>query len=1095
VAYLTATVAIGIGGTSLSIAQQVHKHLLDIPAQDLSSALTALSAAANEQVLFSKDLVSNLRSPALKGEYTTDEALTFLLKSSGLQAERTSSGVLLIRYPKAATPPPTVDAQQSVLQLAQAERASESPAQATAGPEVASVQTRDDVEELTEVTITGTRIRGVAPVGSSTISMDQATMQQSGLMTTNEVINTIPSVLPLGNGNNIAAGTQIQNGFSGTYGNSANIRGLGPGATLSLVNGHRVFNEGIIGNAFDPNNLPVQMIARVEVVQDGTSPIYGADAVAGTINYILRQPADTFETYAGSNWSDGQNNWYATGILGQVWHDENPERRGGFIASYQYSEQGSMNASAFRNLYDDDFSRFGGSPSLSFASPGNVLIGGTTYAVPAGQNGEALTLSQLGAAGSVNRQNGWTGLQPLPDMTSNRVSLNFNQNITPSIQLFGDGIYSRRTFSRLANGASNNLAVAVPNSNPFSPCNPSHYANGIVTGPASLVAACADGLLRVNYSSIDLAGPRINSGLSELWQVSAGSHIALPADWQLTVQATTASQLQDTGTSTINAPDPATFNFFCDDSAFQCNPAGTLTQLPWVTGTGTNGPTRGRFRYYLANVDGALFSVPAGEVRLAAGLEYDDLKASRRTGTKFDVGRTVKSGFVELYIPLLSPVNGVPGIYKLELDIAGRVDSYSDTGTTTNPKIGINWSPFPDLRVHASFGRSFHPAPMQNLASLNPTWQSLPLAASAISPALCPRCTDPALYGSGGANKLVYNEAMGADSGLIPETSRSYSFGADWSPEALHGLVGSINYWWIKYINQVGNPQNNAGPAGQINQQYFNGHLIYNPTFFPELALNNPLAYFEPIPRANLADPNCAAVVGQRVVTQTQFNQFVQCANNSLNGPPSANGQSLTGAIGSPNDVLAFGYYGQQNAGSTLADGIDLSASYSWKTEQGAWKAGVIAEYVNRFEVSVITGAPVIDQVDRFGYPLRFKGRGQLGWARTYGFGGLAANLFVNYSSGYKMDLSLLAPGVPQSYADIDSYTTADLSLLYNTKDALGSWLGRDVTIGISAQNLFDSTPPLVLNPAGGGGPGLLFDPANAFPLGRTVQVRIGKTW
>lgn len=1077
VAYLTATTAV--------CAQQAHKYSLDIPAQELSSALTALSAAANEQILFSKDLVANLRSTALKGEFTTSEALTILLTGSGLHAERAASGVLLIRYPRASQS----NSQDDSPPLAQSQtaRVSDGPPRASATPEAMNSQIPDDAEELTEVTITGTRIRGVAPVGSATLSVDQATMQQSGLATTHDILVTIPLVLPLGNGNNIAAGTQIQNGFSGTYGNSANLRGLGPGATLSLVNGHRVFNEGIIGNAFDPNNIPVQMIARIEIVQDGTSPIYGADAVAGTINYILRQPEDTFETYAGSNWSEGQHNWYATGILGQVWNEENPDRRGGFIASYQYSEQGSMRASAFPGLYDDDFSAFGGAPSSSFASPANVLIGGTTYAVPAGQNGRSVTLSQLGAAGSVNRQNGWKGLEAIPDMTSNRVSLNFNQSLNESIQLFGDGLYSRRTFSRLANGASNNLAVAVPNSNPHSPCHPNHYANGIVTGPAALVAACETGSLRVNYSSIDLVGPRINDGLSELWQFSAGSHIALPADWELTVQATTAHQLQDTGTSTISAVNPATFNFFCDDSAFECNPPGTLMQVPWVTGTGVNGPTTGRFRYYMANVDGALFSLPAGRVRLAAGLEYDDLGASRRTGTRFDVGRTAKSGFVELYVPLVSPASGVRGIYELELDLAGRVDDYSDTGTTTNPKIGLNWSPLPDLRVHASFGRSFHPAPMQNLASLNPIWQTLPLAASSISPALCPRCTDPALYGPGGANKLVYNEAMGADSGLIPETSKSFSFGADWSPAELRGFTGAINYWWIRYINQVGNPQNNAGPAGQINQQYYNGHIIYNPTFFPALAQNNPLAYFEPNPRANLADPNCAAVVGRRVVTQTQFDQFVQCANNSLNGVPSANGQSLTGAIGSPNDVLAFGYYGQQNAGSTRADGIDFSTGYGWETQHGAWKVSAIAEYVNRFEVAVISGAPVIDQVDRFGYPLRFKGRGQLGWTRTYGFGGVSANVFVNYAGGYRMDLSLLMPGVPQSYADIDSRTTADVSFLYTAK--------RGLTVGLSAQNIFDSAPPLVINPAGGGGPGLLFDPANAFPLGRVVQVRVGRAW
>ncbi|MEJ0038323.1 MAG: TonB-dependent receptor [Gammaproteobacteria bacterium] len=809
-------------------------------------------------------------------------------------------------------------------------------------------------------------------------------------------------------------------------------------ATLSLVNGHRTFNEGIVGNAFDPNNLPVQMLSRVEVVQDGTSPIYGADAVAGTINYVLRRPVDTLETVGGTSWSKGNNNWNGTLVFGRTWNDESV-REGGFIASFQHNERGAMRASAYPGLYNDNFAPYGAAPSLSFASPGNVVLGGTTYAMPSGQDGRQLTLSQLGSAGSVNRQNGWTGMQAIPDQSATRFALNFEQNLTDTMQLFADGLFSRRTFSRLADASSNNLAVSVPNSNPYSPCNPSHYTSGVVTGPAALLDACVTGALQVNYSTVSLIGPRVNTGLSRLWEATAGMHIDLARDWKLTIQATSASHLQNTGTTIPSAPDLGTFNFFCDDAAFRCNPAGSLSQMPWVSGTSMNGTIQDHFRYYQLNADGSVFTLPGGAVRLATGIEYDDMSSEKHTGTRFHVYRETRSGYAELYIPILR---------NLGLDLAGRIDNYSDTGTTTNPKIGINWSPSADLRFHASFGRSFHPAPMLDLASLNPIWMSVPVAASAISPALCPLCTSPALYGPNGANKLVYNEAMGAHTNLVPETSRSFSLGAEWNPGAARGFTASVNYWWIDYINQVSNPQNNAGPAGQINQQYFNEHIIYNPTFFPTLALSNPLAYFEPEPHANLADPDCAAVVGRRVNTQALFDQLVRCAGNSSVGAANAGGQALNGPVaGSPNDVLAFGYYGQQNAGSTRANGFDLSAGYAWESEWGRWKVNGVGEYVREFEVSVIGGAPVMDEANRFGHPLRFKGRGQLGWARGYAVGDLSASLFINYSSAYRMDLSLLAPGVPASYASIDSSTTADLTLTYRSP-------GKGISVGLSSQNL-----------------------------------------
>lgn len=1073
--------------SSPSFADDGATHVLDIPAEDLGSALNALAAAANEQVLFSRDVVAGLRSSAVKGEYTTDTALAILLRGSGLEATRTPAGVLLIRpTPKAPhsslrQEPPRPKAGAGATPVAPPE------------PELKTIQLdggppRNGAVEMEQVSITGTRIRGVAPVGSALISLDRAAMLESGLSRTNDVLNAIPSVLSLGNGDNIAAGTQIQNGFSGTYGNSPNIHGIGPGATLSLVNGHRTFNEGIIGNAFDPNNLPVQMLSRVEVIQDGTSPIYGADAVAGTINYVLRAPVDTFETDAGATWSDGSGSWYGTVVLGRTWN-VGGEHSGGFIVSAQHTEQNAMRASTYPGLYTDNFAPYGAAPSLSFASPGNVVLGGTTYAIPGAQDGQRLTLSQLGQAGSVNRQNGWTGIQAIPEQGATRFALNFDQNITDTVQLFGDGLFSRRTFSRLADASSNNLAVSVPNSNPFSPCNSAHYANGVVTGPAVLLDACATGALQVNYSTVSLAGPRINDGLSKLWEFTAGVHVDLARDWKLTAQVTSAGHLQRTGTTIPSAPDLGTFNFFCDDAAFRCNLPGSVRQVPWITGTSMNGTIQDRFRYYQLNADGPVLTLPGGAVRLATGIEYDDMSSEKHTGTNFHVFRQTRSGYLEIYVPLIGPGNAMPGIQELAVDIAGRVDNYSDTGSTTNPKIGINWSPIEELRLHASFGRSFHPAPMLDLASLNPIWMSVPVAASAISPTLCPRCTSPEFYGPYGANKLVYNEAMGAHTNLVPETSKSFSVGADWNPGSSQGFDASINFWWIDYINQVGNPQNNAGPAGQINQQYYNAHIIYNPTFFPTLALDNPLAYFEPEPHANLTDPNCAAVVGKRVNTQVLFDQLVRCANNSSVGAANAGGQALNGPVaGSPNDLLAFGYYGQQNAGSTRADGLDLSAGYAWEDELGRWKISGIGEYVRKFDISVIGGAPVMDEANRFGHPLRFKGRGQLSWARDYGFGGLSANLFVNYSSAYRMDLSLLAPGVPASYAEINSSTTADLTLTYNRPD-------QGITVGLSAQNLFNSSPPLVINPAGGGGPGILFDPANGFPLSRTLQMRVGKVW
>src|SRR5690606_27439385 len=181
------------------------------------------------------------------------------------------------------------------------------------------------------IVVTGTRIGGQAPVGAAIVQLDQADIQATGLSSTADILNTVPSILKLGGGDNYAGGQAQQsntiNSFS--FNKSPNIRGLGVGATLSLVNGHRVPYEGGNMNFFDGDNCPAQMIQRIDVVQDGGSALYGADAIAGTVNYILRRPEDTLEVYGGYRKNDGQEGYYATGIAGTRWA-EGSDFEGGF---------------------------------------------------------------------------------------------------------------------------------------------------------------------------------------------------------------------------------------------------------------------------------------------------------------------------------------------------------------------------------------------------------------------------------------------------------------------------------------------------------------------------------------------------------------------------------------------------------------------------------------------------------------------------------------------------------------------------------------------------------------------------------------------
>jgi iron complex outermembrane receptor protein len=942
-----------------------------------------------------------------------------------------------------------------------------------------------------EVIVTGTRIAGEAPVGVAPVQLDDEDIKKTGMSSIADILNTVPSILRLGSGDNFAGGQAQQantiNSFN--FNKSPNIRGLGVGATLSLVNSHRVPYEGGNMNSFDGDNYPTQMIQRIEVVQDGGSALYGADAIAGTVNYILRQPEDTLEVYGGYRKNDGQEGWFVTGVGGLAW-GEGTDKEGGVIVSYQHSFQDPFEASARPDLYNDDFSPFGGPPSSLFSAPGNVVVNGNYYGIPSGQDGTNLTLSDLNATPNVF--NTWTGIEVIPEVEADRVAANFEQNITDWLRVFGDGLYVHRDFMvRGPNSSTSNRATffgqlpQIPNINPFSPCNPGHYPGGVVTGPAELVAACGMGSIGVAYSTVFDIGPPMRTGETETWTFGGGFDVDLPRDWSLTLSAFAgAHDAPSVTTQTGGAPAPnfATFNFFCDPAVFQCTDEATAQSI-LAFALNLENRTKYEMQVYSASANGPLFSLPAGDVKLALGFEQYEgslLNQNNFGGNNFNP-RSISSVFGELFVPLVSPDAGVPGIYELEFNVSGRYDDYSDAGSTTNPRVGVNWRPMEGVKFFGSWGTAFR-AP--GLADNDPFSQTgvIPIVTlgSQISSAVCGAC-------QGVPFGTIYQVIGGANRDLTPETSESFAIGVDWTPPSVSGLRVSAKYWWLSYEGQISTPAFNVGSVNAINQQIYNSQIIYNPTLFPDLATDNPVAFFGDFPTIDASNPACEAVLGQAVTTPALYDSMITCYNTGgevggLFGPPTF-----------PSGVFALVSGRRINAGKTVGDGIDFELAYSFDTGMGAWNLGAVATYTLGWEVSPLAGAPVVKEVNQLGFPLTFQARGSIGWQNDFSIGRVFANTFVNFRNSYEIDTAQLPVGVDPSFAEIDSYTTVDFSIGLDTGDAFGSALGDGVTFVFSVQNLFDADPPLVVNQAGLAGSSLRFDPTYGSPLGRVFQFQLGK--
>lgn len=968
---------------------------------------------------------------------------------------------------------------------------------ACAGPayaqDDASAASSDESDQV--IIVTGTRIEGVAPVGSALTQLGQEEIASTGLTSTADVLYTVPSVLQIGGGNAYAGG-QAQQGStlsSFSFNKSPNIRGFGLGATLSLVNGHRVPYEGGNMLAFDGDNLPSQMLQRIDVVEDGGSALYGADAIAGTVNYILRRPEDAFEVYAGYGTNEGdQESYYVTGIAGQRW-GEGTDMEGGFIISYQHSDQDAFQAGKRPDLYNDDLSPYGGPASPLFAAPGNVVVGNDYYPIPAGQNGQNIKLSDLGNPANPNRQNTWTNIEVIPKVTADRVSANVEQNITDWLRIFGDGYYVKRDFSihgpsaTTANRVTNFGALPqIPNSNPYSPCNPSHYPGGVVTGPAALVTACNTGSLTVAYSTVYDIGTPMRSGTTESWNYGGGAEITLPFDWTVTLTGYAGGYDEPSVTTqTGGAPSPTlgTFNFFCDARTIDCTDDATAAGI-LAKATNLINHVKYTMEDYAVNANGSLFSLPGGEVKAAIGAEYykGKLLNQNNFGANNLNPRTVKSVYGEVYVPIVAPEMGVPAIEELELTAAVRYDDYSDAGSTTNPRFGFNWYPVSGLKLFGSYGTSFR-AP--GLADNDPTSQAgiIPgvVTGTQIASSICSACQSPTY-----AVASLYQTIGGANRDLTPETSETYSFGAQWQPETVPGLSASVKYWHTTYEGQINAPAYNVGTVAAINRGIYNSQIIYNPALFPALAANNPVAFFGNFPTIDATNASCATALGHAVTTQPIFDAMIACFNAGKGGG------ALFGAPSAANKVLAVVNGRRVNAGATIGDGLDFTVNYDFDSGIGSWTVGALASYILHWKVSPIAGAPLVDQVNEFGNPQKFRGRAYVRWSDEASFGRFFASAFLNYANSYDMNLAQLPVGVPASYANIDSNTTVDLTLGFDTGDR-GSWLTSNFGITLSAQNLFNTDPPLVVNQAGLAGSALRFDPTFASPLGRVLQVQVSK--
>ncbi|MFL6604479.1 MAG: TonB-dependent receptor domain-containing protein [Steroidobacteraceae bacterium] len=345
-------------------ASDAKKVTLHIPPQPVSDALSEFGRQTGLTVMIQSVVGRGVTAPRLEGDYVPVDALDQLLAHTGLHYEYLDDKTVAVLGPQNETDTaarrinpdkvqgfqnaaPTSGQSTGTIRIAD----NENPPHIT-DPMLDAKRTRTN--ELDEVVVTGTHIRGPTNSASPVQIYKRDEIDRTGAGTVEQFLRQLPQNFNGGASDStvgaIAGGSKVANVTGGT---GVNLRGLGNDATIVLVNGRRIAAGSSKADFVDISLIPLTAVERVEIVTDGASAIYGSDAVGGVINFILRKDFNGAETRARySSVGQGSSNETSIGqTLGHIWDS------GSALLSYEYYDRTPLNAAdrSYTNSVDQPF--------------------------------------------------------------------------------------------------------------------------------------------------------------------------------------------------------------------------------------------------------------------------------------------------------------------------------------------------------------------------------------------------------------------------------------------------------------------------------------------------------------------------------------------------------------------------------------------------------------------------------------------------------------------------------------------------------------------------------------------------------------------
>jgi iron complex outermembrane recepter protein len=917
-----------------------------------------------------------------------------------------------------------------------------------------------DTQKLEKVEVTGSRIPSATLTSDSPVTVINAQdIKWTGLTQTSDILNQMPQVTPDQGGN-------LSNGATGTA--TVNLRGLGASRTLVLIDGKRLPAGDVNYWPTDINAIPVNLIQRVEILSGGASSIYGSDAVAGVVNFIMNDHFEGIQfNWNGSGYNHQQGSWVADLVAAREATNPAQYHVPGNVGLDGQGQDFSMtmggnfangkgNATVYfeyKNLQPvlqstRDFSAC----SLQPTAKKTYQCGGSGTSYP----GEFTDFSNY-AITIANKAGDVRNFVSATDQYNFAPSNYFQRNDTRYLANFFahyDALPNVRVYTEFDfMQDSSNAQIAQSGSffqgqtlYDYNPLLSQSFkdAAGISPGHPALVyigrrniegGYRTDDLTHTNYRVV--IGAK-GSVLEDKWDYNGW--------WQSGTNRLARIYHNDfsvvrIGRATNIVTDPKTGLPVCasvlDGTDKNCVP-WDIFHIGGVTQAATNYlATPGLQNGYTSqSVVGLNFSSDLGTsygwtlpwakdgVGVAFGGERRVEKLNTTTDTEFDSGDlagqggathglsgqyTVSEFYAEARVPL---AQRQPWAYDLSINGSYRYSNYSTDHTTNSYGLGADWSPIKEVKARGSYQQAVRAANIVELFAqqgYNLFTGTDPCAGPSPAGTLA-QClktgATAAQYGKIPANPAgQYNYLQGGNPALNPETAKTYTLGLVYQP--MPNLSATLDYWHYDVQGVIGIVQ-------------------------PQQALTN-------------------------------------CINASLNCNLIVRGPN--GNLWQPNSGYVIGL--NQNLGSYLTDGIDFTLNWSQPIENyGSVAVAFLGTWVNQFVTEPIPGGGTYDCVGLFGptcgvpvpaWRSRLQGIWNTPWYN------LSAALTWRYIDAVDLDLASSNPLISGKYLPQDAHMGSQ-----NYFDLALQWVAnKNFTVRAGINNILDRDPPLVSSTAGGGYPAI----------------------